>query len=44
MYNGVFDAYSKILKNEGILGFWTAVAPNMVRNAVINASELATYD
>jgi len=43
-YNGALDAYSKIIKNEGIKGLWTGLGPNILRNATINASELATYD
>ena len=29
---------------EGIAGLWTGVVPNITRNSVINATELATYD
>lgn len=43
-YNGVFDCYGKIFRNEGMLSFWTGVGPNIMRNAVINAAELATFD
>jgi len=43
-YNGSLDAYSKIIKNEGIPALWTGLAPNILRNATINAAELATYD
>uniref|UniRef100_A0A0A9YYM4 Mitochondrial uncoupling protein 3 n=1 Tax=Lygus hesperus TaxID=30085 RepID=A0A0A9YYM4_LYGHE len=43
-YRGTWDAFRKIYKYEGIRGFWSGVVPNMVRNSVINACELATYD
>lgn len=43
-YTGTIDAFRKILAQEGIKGFWKGVGPNMVRNATINACELATYD
>lgn len=43
-YTGVFNAYSKIIKVEGVLGLWTGLAPNIVRNAVFNAAELASFD
>jgi len=43
-YNGVMDAYAKIIKTEGLKGLWTGLAPNILRNATINAAELATYD
>jgi len=43
-YNGTIDAFTKIYKNEGVKGFWKGVGPNIVRNSIINAAELATYD
>jgi len=43
-YNGTIDAFRKILATEGITGFWKGVGPNIVRNSIINAAELATYD
>ena len=29
---------------EGIAGLWTGLSPNIMRNAIINAAELASYD
>jgi len=43
-YTGLFNAFATIYRQEGITGFWKGVGPNIVRNAVINAAELATYD
>ncbi|EGR32123.1 hypothetical protein IMG5_095380 [Ichthyophthirius multifiliis] len=43
-YNGVLDAYTKIVRTQGAAGLWQGLAPNIVRNSVINATELATYD
>jgi len=43
-YTGTADAFSKIFKSEGLLGFWKGVGPNIIRNSIINAAELATYD
>jgi len=43
-YAGVLDAYRTIARVEGISGLWTGLGPNMVRNSIINASELASYD
>jgi len=43
-YKGTLDAFGKIYREEGITGFWKGVGPNIVRNATINAAELATYD
>ena len=37
-------AYRIIAKEEGIRGLWTGVGPNISRNAIINAAELASYD
>lgn len=43
-YDGVMDAYSKIVRNEGVSALWTGLGPNIFRNGVMNAAELATYD
>lgn len=43
-YSGSVDAYRKIIAEEGVLGLWTGLKPNIMRNAIINAAELATYD
>ena len=43
-YNGSMDCYSKIMKADGITGFWVGWGPNVARNAIINAAELASYD
>lgn len=43
-YSGTFNAFSTIAKTEGISGLWTGVFPNIVRNSIINAAELASYD
>jgi len=40
----VRDAYKKIYQTEGLIGYWRGVVPNMIRNSVINAAELATFD
>lgn len=31
-------------REEGFLGLWKGVTPNVGRNAIINAAELASYD
>jgi solute carrier family 25 uncoupling protein 8/9 len=31
-------------KQEGIGALWTGIGPNIARNAIINAAELASYD
>ncbi|XP_004514487.1 mitochondrial uncoupling protein 1-like [Cicer arietinum] len=43
-YTGSLNAYSTIVKQEGIGALWTGIGPNVARNAIINAAELASYD
>ena len=43
-YPSALGAYGIIAKQEGILALWTGLTPNVARNAVINAAELASYD
>ena len=31
-------------REEGVAALWTGLAPNVARNALVNATELATYD
>ncbi|GMH11179.1 hypothetical protein Nepgr_013020 [Nepenthes gracilis] len=43
-YSGAFNAYSTIVRQEGLLALWTGLGPNIARNAIVNAAELASYD
>ncbi|CDP09139.1 unnamed protein product [Coffea canephora] len=43
-YSGALDAYYTIAKQEGLAALWTGLGPNIARNAIINAAELASYD
>ncbi|CAI0424396.1 unnamed protein product [Linum tenue] len=43
-YSGALSAYSTIARQEGFAALWTGVGPNIARNAIINAAELASYD
>jgi len=43
-YNGTIDAYKTIAKEEGIRGLWRGSGPNIARNAIVNCTELVTYD
>lgn len=43
-YNGTIDAYKTIAKEEGIRGLWRGTGPNIARNAIVNCTELVTYD
>ena len=38
------DCYSKIIADKGPLGLWIGIVPNIMRNSIINAAELASYD
>ncbi|XP_020599848.1 mitochondrial uncoupling protein 1-like isoform X2 [Phalaenopsis equestris] len=43
-YSGALNAYYTIIRQEGLGALWTGLGPNIVRNAIINAAELASYD
>lgn len=43
-YAGALDAYYTIVMQEGLSALWTGIGPNIARNAIINAAELASYD
>ena len=43
-YPSAVAAYGIIARTEGVRGLWTGVGPNIGRNALINAAELASYD
>lgn len=43
-YSGALNAYYTIVKQEGLAALWTGLGPNIARNAIINAAELASYD
>jgi solute carrier family 25 uncoupling protein 8/9 len=43
-YPSAIGAYGIIIKEEGLGALWTGLGPNIARNAIINAAELASYD
>ena len=43
-YKGSLDAYAKIVREEGVKGLYSGLGANMVRNSIMNAAELASYD
>jgi solute carrier family 25 uncoupling protein 8/9 len=43
-YNGSIDAYRKIVAQEGFKGLYSGLFPNIIRNSIMNAAELASYD
>lgn len=43
-YPSALGAYGIIIREEGLGALWTGLGPNIARNAIINAAELASYD
>jgi solute carrier family 25 uncoupling protein 8/9 len=43
-YPSAMQAYGIIARQEGLKALWTGTSPNILRNSVVNAAELATYD
>ncbi|EFN59406.1 hypothetical protein CHLNCDRAFT_48478 [Chlorella variabilis] len=43
-YPSAMAAYGMIVRQEGVKALWTGTTPNIARNSVVNAAELATYD
>jgi solute carrier family 25 oxoglutarate transporter 11 len=43
-YKNVFDAFSKIAKEDGIGGLWRGATPTVIRAVVLNLAMLASYD
>lgn len=42
-YQNVFDALSRIKKEEGVLAWWKGSTPTVARCVVVNVSQLTTY-
>ncbi|XP_026318425.1 mitochondrial 2-oxoglutarate/malate carrier protein-like [Hyposmocoma kahamanoa] len=42
-YSSVFEALSRIVKEEGVLKLWRGAAPTVFRAMVVNAAQLSTY-
>ncbi|XP_018418922.1 PREDICTED: mitochondrial brown fat uncoupling protein 1 isoform X2 [Nanorana parkeri] len=43
-YSGTLNAYKTIAREEGMRGLWKGTFPNVTRNAIVNCTELVTYD
>jgi solute carrier family 25 oxoglutarate transporter 11 len=43
-YTGAFNAFTTIVKDEGIFGLWRGATPTVIRAVVLNLAMLATYD
>lgn len=43
-YTSSMDCYKKTFAKDGMKGLWVGWGPNVLRNSIINAAELAAYD
>ncbi|GAB4818216.1 hypothetical protein N2152v2_005262 [Parachlorella kessleri] len=43
-YPTALGAYGTIYRQEGLRALWTGLGPNVARNSIVNAAELASYD
>lgn len=43
-YKHVFDAFSRVVKEEGLITLWTGLAPNILRGMSMNVGMMACYD
>uniref|UniRef100_A0A671LAB3 Dicarboxylate carrier UCP2 n=1 Tax=Sinocyclocheilus anshuiensis TaxID=1608454 RepID=A0A671LAB3_9TELE len=43
-YSGTMQAYRQIFQHEGLRGLWKGTLPNITRNALVNCTELVSYD
>jgi hypothetical protein len=45
-YQHIIACFTSLLyyPQEGFAALWTGIGPNVARNAIINAAELASYD
>lgn len=43
-YTGVFNAFGRIVKDEGFFALWRGAVPTVVRAIVLNLAMLSSYD
>ena len=43
-FRSMAASFGKAIPKDGIRGLWLGWGPNVVRNSLINAAEVATYD
>lgn len=43
-YKHVFDAWGRVVREEGLSKLWTGLGPTVVRGMVVSMTQLATYD
>lgn len=44
LYTSTMQAYRMIGSQEGVRGLWKGAIPNIVRNSIVNVSEIVCYD
>ena len=40
-YSSIFNAWSRIIKDEGVASLWTGCRPTIARAMIVNASQLS---
>ena len=43
-YNNVFNAFSRIIKEEGVTSMWKGAMPTVMRAIALNIAMLVSYD
>lgn len=43
-YKNVFDAFGRIVKDEGFFSLWRGATPTVIRAVVLNLAMLSSYD
>ena len=43
-YKNVFNAFSRIVREEGVTAMWSGAVPTMARAMSLNVAMLVTYD
>jgi solute carrier family 25 oxoglutarate transporter 11 len=43
-YKNVFDAFGRIIKEEGVTSLWNGAGPTILRACALNVAMLVTYD
>ena len=44
VYKNTREAYTDIIRKDGVLGLWRGYIPNLIRNSIVCSCELAGYD
>jgi solute carrier family 25 oxoglutarate transporter 11 len=43
-YKNVFNAFTRIVSEEGVMALWRGATPTVIRATVLNLAMLASYD